>query len=88
MLECWNVCNAFATQAHSSVEKACMIGMVKLRILEPDKKYRMRGQTLEEAILVCYSIRLIQFLLVCIGRPFNGINSVLCINNTWHYIGV
>ncbi|KAK6050094.1 pyridoxal-dependent decarboxylase domain protein [Cooperia oncophora] len=30
-------------EAHSSVEKACMIGMVKLRILETDSKFRLRG---------------------------------------------
>uniref|UniRef100_A0A1I7VGW6 Aromatic-L-amino-acid decarboxylase n=1 Tax=Loa loa TaxID=7209 RepID=A0A1I7VGW6_LOALO len=37
-------------EAHSSVEKACMIGMVKLKILETDTKFRLRGQTLRLAI--------------------------------------
>lgn len=39
-----------SVQAHSSVEKAAMIGMVKLRILETDSKFRMRGETLQAAI--------------------------------------
>ncbi|KAK6021176.1 pyridoxal-dependent decarboxylase domain protein, partial [Ostertagia ostertagi] len=39
-------------EAHSSVEKACMIGMVKLRILETDSKFRLRGDVLRNAIQV------------------------------------
>ena len=39
-------------QAHSSVEKACMISMVKLRILETDSKFRLRGETVRNAIQV------------------------------------
>lgn len=39
-------------EAHSSVEKACMIGLVKLRILETDKKFRLRGDTLKTAMAV------------------------------------
>lgn len=33
-------------EAHSSVEKAAMISFVKLRILEPDEKSSLRGDTL------------------------------------------
>jgi hypothetical protein len=39
-------------QAHSSVEKAAMIAMVKLRILETDSSFRLRGETLQVAITV------------------------------------
>lgn len=35
-------------EAHSSVEKAAMICFVKLRILEPDAKCRLRGATVKE----------------------------------------
>ncbi|XP_025080635.1 histidine decarboxylase-like [Pomacea canaliculata] len=37
-------------QAHSSVEKACLIGLVKLRFLPSDEKLSLRGETLREAI--------------------------------------
>ncbi|ETN74671.1 pyridoxal-dependent decarboxylase domain protein [Necator americanus] len=43
-------------EAHSSVEKACMIGMVKLRILETDSKFRLRGEILRNAIQVPASL--------------------------------
>lgn len=33
-------------EAHSCVEKAAMISFVKLRILEPDSKCSLRGDTL------------------------------------------
>ncbi|CAD6196907.1 unnamed protein product [Caenorhabditis auriculariae] len=48
-------------EAHSSVEKACMIGMVKLRILETDSKYRLRGETLRNAIQEDRNLGLIPF---------------------------
>ena len=35
-------------EAHSCVEKAAMIGFVKLRILEPDENCSLRGHTLRE----------------------------------------
>ena len=35
-------------EAHSCVEKAAMIGFVKLRILEPDEKCSLRGETLRQ----------------------------------------
>uniref|UniRef100_T1KIS9 Tyrosine decarboxylase n=1 Tax=Tetranychus urticae TaxID=32264 RepID=T1KIS9_TETUR len=37
-------------EAHSSVEKAAMIGFVKLRILDTDEKFRMRPDLLEKSI--------------------------------------
>lgn len=39
-------------KAHSSVEKAAMIALVKLRILETDSNFRLRGETLQSAITV------------------------------------
>ncbi|XP_045487266.1 aromatic-L-amino-acid decarboxylase isoform X1 [Pieris rapae] len=38
-------------QAHSSVEKAGLIGLVRMRYIESDEKQSMRGAKLEEAIL-------------------------------------
>ncbi|XP_059085402.1 aromatic-L-amino-acid decarboxylase-like isoform X2 [Tigriopus californicus] len=37
-------------EAHSCVEKAAMIGFVKLRILEPDESCSLRGETLRQAM--------------------------------------
>ncbi|RVE45150.1 hypothetical protein evm_010173 [Chilo suppressalis] len=37
-------------QAHSSVERAGLLGGVKLRTLRPDNKHRLRGDTLKDAI--------------------------------------
>lgn len=35
-------------EAHSCVEKAAMISLVKLRILDPDENSSLRGKTVEE----------------------------------------
>jgi glutamate/tyrosine decarboxylase-like PLP-dependent enzyme len=40
-----------STESHSCVEKAAMISLVKLRILQPDEKCCLRGNILESAIL-------------------------------------
>lgn len=40
----------FLGQAHSSVERAGLLGGVKFRQLEVDQKYKLRGDTLAEAI--------------------------------------
>ncbi|XP_394115.2 aromatic-L-amino-acid decarboxylase [Apis mellifera] len=37
-------------QAHSSVERAGLLGGVKFRLLEVDSKYKLRGESLAEAI--------------------------------------
>jgi hypothetical protein len=39
-----------ADQAHSSVERAGLLGGVKLRLLPADENLRLRGETLERAI--------------------------------------
>ncbi|MCP9261711.1 Aromatic-L-amino-acid decarboxylase [Dirofilaria immitis] len=50
-------------EAHSSVEKACMIGMVKLKILDTDAKFRLRGETLRLAIEEDRNLGLIPFFV-------------------------
>lgn len=37
-------------QAHSSIEKAALIGLVKMRYIKSDKNLSMRGPALEQAI--------------------------------------
>ena len=40
----------FTAQAHSSVERAGLLGGVQFRLLESDSKHQLRGETLAEAI--------------------------------------
>lgn len=40
-------------KAHSCVEKAGMIGLVKMRQLDVDENFSLRGHVLERAIEVC-----------------------------------
>ena len=75
-------------EAHSSVEKAAMIGMVKLRILETDSKFRLRGDTLQAAITVCpppSEIGISETLKI-LGRSTSGINPILCFRHPWNHI--
>ena len=58
-------------EAHSCVEKAAMIGFVKLRILEPDENCSLRGYTLRE---VCQIFRLCNSPLKC----YFNIRSHIC----------
>ncbi|RNA04356.1 tyrosine decarboxylase, partial [Brachionus plicatilis] len=51
--------------AHSCVEKAGMIAMVKIRILEPDDNYSLRGDTLDKAISSDISNGLVPFFVSC-----------------------
>uniref|UniRef100_A0A8R1XLN1 Aromatic-L-amino-acid decarboxylase n=1 Tax=Onchocerca volvulus TaxID=6282 RepID=A0A8R1XLN1_ONCVO len=50
-------------ESHSSVEKACMIAMVKLKILDTDSKFRLRGETLRLAIEEDRDLGLIPFFV-------------------------
>lgn len=50
-----------STEAHSCVEKAAMISLVKLRILESDDKCRLRGCILEAAIVEDINCGLVPF---------------------------
>ncbi|KAG7208393.1 hypothetical protein KM043_014625 [Ampulex compressa] len=51
-------------QAHSSVERAGLLGGVKFRLLDVDAKYKLRGDTLAEAIRKDKEQGLIPFFLV------------------------
>ncbi|CAF3252264.1 unnamed protein product [Rotaria socialis] len=50
-------------QAHSSVEKACLIGLVKLNLVPSDDKLRLRGNALRQAIAKDKENGLIPFYL-------------------------
>ncbi|CAF0807474.1 unnamed protein product [Adineta ricciae] len=50
-------------QAHSSVEKACLIGLVKLNLVSSDESLRLRGNALRQAIAKDKENGLIPFYL-------------------------
>ncbi|WKX96472.1 hypothetical protein Q1695_012704 [Nippostrongylus brasiliensis] len=81
-------------EAHSSVEKACMIGMVKLRILETDSHFRLRGDTLRSAIQEDRNLGLIPFFVsttlgttsVCSFDVLSEIGPVCHENELWMHV--
>lgn len=52
-----------SAQAHSSVERAGLLGGVKLRSLKADSENQLRGQTLEEAVQADLDAGLIPFFV-------------------------
>ncbi|XP_076067659.1 aromatic-L-amino-acid decarboxylase-like isoform X2 [Oratosquilla oratoria] len=48
-------------EAHSCAEKAAMMAFVKLRILEPDENYSLRGETLRQAMEEDHAMGLVPF---------------------------
>lgn len=60
-------------KAHSCVEKAGMIAMVKIRLLETDENFSLRGSTVEKAIKEDKSNGLIPFFVKSI---LNSIKTV------------
>jgi len=61
-------------QAHSSVEKACLIGLVKLNFVPSDDKLRLRGNALRQAIAADKENGLIPFY---VSEIFNEFHFVL-----------
>lgn len=53
----------FCSQAHSSVEKAGLIGLVKMRFIESDNYLSLRGAQLMEAIDIDKKQNLIPFFV-------------------------
>jgi aromatic-L-amino-acid decarboxylase len=65
-------------KAHSCVEKAGMIAMVKIRLLDTDENYSMRGSTVEKALkddrsngFIPFFVSYIEIELGQIGNPVN-----------------
>lgn len=61
-------------QSHSSVERASLIGHVKMRLLPTDDKFSLRGDTLQKAIEEDRAKGLIPFYVSC---KMCGIHPVL-----------
>jgi glutamate/tyrosine decarboxylase-like PLP-dependent enzyme len=57
------------SQAHSSVEKAGLIGLVKMRYIECDDNLSLRGDRLKEAIAHDREKGLIPFFVSCVVAP-------------------
>ena len=55
-------------QAHSSVEKAGLVGLVKIRYIESDENLSLRGDKLTEAIAMDKSNGLIPFFVSSSSR--------------------
>jgi len=66
-----------ADQAHSSVERAGLLGGVKLRLLAADENLRLRGETLERAIQEDRDKGLIPFYVSTASTDFLGL-VLLC----------
>ena len=64
-------------QAHSSVEKAGLVGLVKIRYIESDENLSLRGDKLTEAIAMDKSNGLIPFF---VGQAQVNIKNMLNIS--------
>lgn len=64
----------FCVQAHSSVEKAGLIGLVKMRFIESDDSLSLRGPQLKEAIAIDKKKNLIPFFVSICIRISNFVN--------------
>ncbi|KAJ8726414.1 hypothetical protein PYW07_001112 [Mythimna separata] len=81
-------------QAHSSVERAGLLGGVKLRALQPDGKRRLRGDTLKDAIEEDVRNGLIPFYVVatlgttssCAFDNLEEIGEVCSSKNIWLHV--
>ncbi|OQV18280.1 Tyrosine decarboxylase [Hypsibius exemplaris] len=81
-------------EAHSSVEKAAMIAFVKIRILETDDKYALRGSKLAKAIQEDRSMGLIPFFVsstlgttsCCSFDPLTEIGPICKEENVWLHV--
>lgn len=79
-----------AGQAHSSVERAGLLGGVQFRLLEADAKNRLRGDTLAEAVTKDKQQGLIPFyvctiLLNNIFLSFVWKSNVASVENSLHF---
>ncbi|CAF1337711.1 unnamed protein product [Adineta steineri] len=81
-------------QAHSSVEKACLIGLVKLNLVPSDEKLRLRGNALRQAIANDKENGLIPFYLcatlgttgVCAFDNLVELGSICERENIWIHV--
>ncbi|KAL1496927.1 hypothetical protein ABEB36_007978 [Hypothenemus hampei] len=83
-----------SSQSHSSVERAGLLGGVKLRSLQPDKNNKLRGETVAQAIKEDREAGLIPFYCVvtlgttssCTFDCLDEIGPVCNENETWLHV--
>lgn len=83
-----------SSQSHSSVERAGLLGGVKLRSLQPDESNRLRGETVEQAIKEDREAGLIPFYCVatlgttssCTFDRLDEIGPVCNDNDVWLHV--
>lgn len=83
-----------SSQSHSSVERAGLLGGIKLRALDTDESNKMRGETVEEAIKQDREAGLIPFYCVatlgttssCTFDRLDEIGPVCNENNVWLHV--
>uniref|UniRef100_A0A914GUS3 Aromatic-L-amino-acid decarboxylase n=1 Tax=Globodera rostochiensis TaxID=31243 RepID=A0A914GUS3_GLORO len=88
------LCAYCSEEAHSSAEKGAFLTMVKLRILGTDANFRMRGETLQNAINADRKLGLVPFFVsVTLGTTsccsFDDLSEVgpICThNNIWLHV--
>ncbi|XP_050426856.1 histidine decarboxylase isoform X2 [Adelges cooleyi] len=81
-------------QAHSSVEKAGLIGLVKMRFVESDESLSLRGPQLQEAIAADKKKKLIPFFLcatlgttgACAFDKLEELGPICQAENMWFHI--
>lgn len=81
-------------EAHSCVEKAAMIALVKLRILDTDENFSLRGQSLREAMDEDKRNGLIPFFVsatlgttsCCSFDALNEIGPICSRENIWLHV--
>ncbi|RLU24291.1 hypothetical protein DMN91_002379 [Ooceraea biroi] len=64
--------------AHSSVEKAGLIGLVRMRYIESDNELSMRGDALLEALTRDRAEGLLPFFLLTLHRKLNPLSVQVC----------
>uniref|UniRef100_A0A0N5ASE7 Aromatic-L-amino-acid decarboxylase n=1 Tax=Syphacia muris TaxID=451379 RepID=A0A0N5ASE7_9BILA len=80
--------------AHSSVEKAAKLGMVKLRQLDTDKNFKLRANILQEAIQSDIKQGYLPFFVVatlgttssCAFDPLDEIGQICKCYNIWFHV--
>ncbi|XP_076350798.1 tyrosine decarboxylase-like isoform X2 [Tachypleus tridentatus] len=81
-------------EGHSCVEKAAMIGFVKLRILDVDENFHLRGATLAEALQEDRAIGLVPFFVsatlgstsCCSFDPIHEIGPICQKEGVWLHV--
>lgn len=76
----------FLGQSHSSVERAGLLGGVKLRSLQPDDNNKLSGETLEKAIQEDLEAGLIPFYVSKIQQHLYVLSSQITVSTYFLFV--